>query len=205
MPGCCSTRGPAPIGAAAAPGAQPQSEWLQQQGPSPNRRGCSSKAQLQSPAPRLRPGIMLLPHGRAWAPEPSIAARRHGYPGWGSHHLWEKRLKVTHVTLGAKKGHVISWQAGDGLQYPPRKFFCRTMFPRPPLMDDTARCYSIAAGPTRGTAAPLSQATCFSPRRPGRTTTMGTPAGVLMWGGGRLRLARAPDGPPFSAKRLLKW
>ena len=41
------THGLAPISAAAAAGAQPQSVRLQQQGPSPNRCGCSSR----DPAP----------------------------------------------------------------------------------------------------------------------------------------------------------
>ena len=148
----CSSNGPAPIGAAAAAG------------PSSNRQPHSSH--LSS---------CCCHTAEPWAPEPSIEARRHGwgYPGWGSHDPWEKRLKVTRKRDMSFHGR----EAGGGLQYPTRKFFCRTTFPRPPLMDDTARCYSIAAGPTRGTAAPLSQATCFSPWRPGRTTTRGTPAG----------------------------
>ena len=35
--------------------------------------------------PQCTSGVCQLPHGRAWAPEPSIAARRHGwgFPGWG--------------------------------------------------------------------------------------------------------------------------
>ena len=59
---------------------------------------------------------------------------------------------------------------------PPRKSLCRALFSLPPLLDVTARCSSSAACPARGTAVSLSLATCFSPWRPGRTTTRGTPA-----------------------------
>ena len=67
---------------------------------------CQVSATRQSPGPRdvhsrtasrlgvswlgwCTPGVSLLPHGRARAPEPSIAARRHGwgYPGWVGAHL----------------------------------------------------------------------------------------------------------------------
>ena len=59
---------------------------------------------------------------------------------------------------------------------PPRKSLCRALFSLPPLLDVTARCSSSAACPARGTAVSPSLATCFSPWRPGRTTTRGTPA-----------------------------
>ena len=69
---------------------------------------------------------------------------------------------------------------------PPRKSLCRALFSLPPQLDVTARCSSSAACPARGTAVSLSLATCFSPWRPGRTTTRGTPA-VSIKGGGLSR------------------
>ena len=73
---------------------------------------------------------------------------------------------------------------------PPRKSLCRALFSLPPLLDVTARCSSSAACPARGTAVSLSLATCFSPWRPGRTTTRGTPAVGNDKGGGEVRDSR---------------
>ena len=58
---------------------------------------------------------------------------------------------------------------------PPWKFLCRTLFRRPPLMDDTARCYSIAVVLRRRRAkrlvsrpgAPVAQPPGKLPRRGG--------------------------------------
>ena len=47
---------------------------------------CHRSPALHYPGPpRRTAGVWLLPHGKAWAPEPSTAARRHGsgWPGWG--------------------------------------------------------------------------------------------------------------------------
>ena len=85
---------------------------------------------------------------------------------------------------------------------PPRKSLCRALFSLPPQLDATARCSSSAACPARGTAVSLSLATCFSPWRPGRTTTRGTPAVKEGWVGGSKRdgwvgLWWGPPPPPL--------
>ena len=82
---------------------------------------------------------------------------------------------------------------------PPRKSLCRALFSLPPLLDVTARCSSSAACPARGTAVSLSLATCFSPWRPGRTTTRGVCEGQGQGAGGRGEdhLCGAPLGFPL--------
>ena len=75
---------------------------------------------------------------------------------------------------------------------PPRKSLCGALFSLPAKLDVTARCSSSAACPARITAVSLSLATCFSPWRPGHTTTRGTPAGVSLeglHGGSRWRVS----------------
>ena len=144
---------------------------------------CLVAAARQSPGPRAvhsrtasrmgvswlgwcTPGVLSLPYGRAWAAEPSIAARRHGwgYPGWGTARsqciLKKNRLLVTHVTVGTKRGHVVSWPGGRRraliLPGSPCVAHC---FPSPPLLVATARCPSSAVCPARDTAVSPSLAT----------------------------------------------
>ena len=87
------------------------------------------------------------------------------------------------MTQGTKRAmSVHGREAGDGPQYPLRKFLFALHFTPPPL-DDTARCCSTVAGPARGTMAPLSRAAILCPWCPGHPTTSGTPAGFCTRGG----------------------
>ena len=126
-------------------------------------RWCLVAATRQSPGPRAV-------HSRT--------ASRLGVSRLGDRTIpVNKKMAHGHARdLETKRGHVASWPGGRRWALILPGSPCVAHCPPPPLLDVTARCSSSAACPARGTAASLSPATCFSPWRPGRTTTRGTPA-----------------------------